>query len=109
MAWIDASAYLHLMTDYAINLEQSGARGRYVIVFPDGLEAEMTFRRDGDVMTIDHTGVPTEHEGQGVAAQLVNRAIADARAGGFKILPRCSYVVVAFQRHAKEWADVLAR
>src|SRR6478735_5560701 len=70
------SAYLHLMTDYTINLEQAGARGRYVIAFPDGLEAEMTFSRDGDVMTIDHTGVPTEHEGQGVAAQLVNRALA---------------------------------
>jgi predicted GNAT family acetyltransferase len=102
------SAYLQAMTDYTITLEQAGARGRYVIVFPDGLEAEMTFRRDGDVMTIDHTGVPHEHEGQGVAAQLVQRAVADARTQNFKIRPRCSYVVVAFQRHAKEWADVLA-
>jgi predicted GNAT family acetyltransferase len=108
MARTDASAYLHLMTDYTINLEQSGAHGRYVIAFPDGLEAEMTFRRDGDVMTIDHTGVPTEHEGKGVAAQLVNRALADAHAQGFKIRPRCSYVVAHAQRHPKEWANVLA-
>jgi predicted GNAT family acetyltransferase len=96
------------MTDYAITLEQNGDRGRYVIFLPDGLEAEMTFQRDGDVMIIDHTGVPSEHEGQGVAFQLVQRAIADARAQNFKIRPRCSYVVAQFAYHAKDWADVLA-
>jgi predicted GNAT family acetyltransferase len=109
MARTGASAYLHLMTDYTIKLEQNGARGRYVIAFADGLEAEMTFRRDGGVMTIDHTGVPHEHEGQGVAAQLVQRAIADARGGGFKIRPQCSYVVAHAQRHPKDWEGVLAR
>lgn len=94
--------------DYEIALEQAGPRGRYVMVFPDGLQAEMTFLRQGDVMTIDHTGVPSAHEGQGAAFQLVQRAIADARAQNFKIRPRCSYVVAQFARHAKEWADVLA-
>jgi len=96
------------MTDYAISLEQDGPRGRYVIDLGQGAEAEMNFRRDGDVMTITHTGVPPPFEGQGIAAQLVHRAIADARAGGFKILPACSYVVAQFKRHAQEWADVLA-
>lgn len=96
------------MTEYAITLEQDGPRGRYVIDLGQGEEAEMTFRRQGDVMTITHTGVPPAFEGQGIAAQLVHRAIADARAQGFKILPACSYVVAQFKRHAKEWADVLA-
>lgn len=96
------------MTDYAITLEQNGARGRYVIDLGGGAEAEMNFRRDGDVMTITHTGVPPAFEGRGIAAELVHRAIADARAQGFKILPACSYVVAQFKRHAKEWADVLA-
>ena len=32
---------------------------------------------------------------------------ADARAEGFKIDPRCSYVEVMFRRH-KEWGDLRA-
>ncbi|HWA23447.1 MAG TPA: GNAT family N-acetyltransferase [Caulobacterales bacterium] len=96
------------MTEYAITLEQNGDRGRYFVTLPDGLEAEMTFRRDEGVMIIDHTGVPAAHEGHGVAFSLLTRAIADARAQNFKIRPRCSYVVAQFAHHAKDWADVLA-
>jgi predicted GNAT family acetyltransferase len=66
----------------------------------------MTFTRAGAVMTIDHTGVPAALEGQGIAAALVARAIADARAHGFKIIPACSYVAAQFKRH-KEWGDLL--
>lgn len=96
------------MTDYAISREDYGSRGRYVVKLDGGQEAEMTYGFADNVMTIDHTGVPPQFEGRGIAGQLVNRAIADARAEHFKIRPRCSYVVAAFKRHAKEWADVLA-
>jgi predicted GNAT family acetyltransferase len=96
------------MADYTINLEQDGARGRYVIALEGGQEAEMTFHRFDDVMRITHTGVPEEFEGHGIARLLLDRAIADVRAQGFKIFPACSYVVAQFRRHAKEWADVLA-
>ena len=89
-----------------IVLESHGARGRYVTRFEGGLEAEMTFTRSAGLMTIDHTGVPPALEGRGVAAALVQRAIADARTGGFKIKPLCSYVAAQFQRH-KDWADLL--
>jgi uncharacterized protein len=96
------------MTDYTIMLEQNGAHGRYVIDLGQGAEAEMNFRRNGNVMTITHTGVPHPFEGRGIAAQLVQRAVADARAQGFKIVPACSYVVALFKRHAKDWSDVRA-
>lgn len=96
------------MTALAITLEENAGRGRYVIALPDGEEGEMTFRRDGAVITIDHTYVPPHHEGQGVAFQLLERAIADARAGRYRIRPHCSYVVVQFARHASEWQDVIA-
>jgi predicted GNAT family acetyltransferase len=96
------------MAEHTITLEQNGERGRYVIALEGGQEAEMTFRRLGDVMRIAHTGVPPEFEGHGLARQLLDRAIADARAQGFKILPACSYVIAQFRRHEKEWADVIA-
>lgn len=95
-------------TDYKIERETNGTHGRYVIYLGDGAEAEMTYRSAADgTITIDHTGVPAAFEGRGIAARLVNAAIADARAEGFKITPLCSYVVAQFRRHP-EWADLRA-
>lgn len=92
--------------EYEIRREQNATRGRYVIDLAPGFEAEMTYRwSEGGPMVIDHTGVPPEYEGRGIAAQLVKAAIADARAEGFKITPICPYVVVQFRRHP-EWADL---
>ncbi|UXN72119.1 N-acetyltransferase [Devosia neptuniae] len=91
-----------------VQREDGPTRGRYVIHLAPGYDAEMTFRKEADgTIIIDHTGVPPEYEGRGIAAKLVNRAIADAREQGFKITPLCSYVVAQFRRHP-EWADLRA-
>ena len=88
--------------------QDSATRGRYVIDLAPGVEAEMTYRKTPEgVMSINHTGVPPEFGGRGIAAQLVNAAIADAKTGEFKITPLCSYVVAQFKRHP-EWADLRA-
>ncbi len=55
----------------------------------------------------EHTMVPTEIGGRGVAARLVDALIADARAEGFRIVPQCSYVAAQFKRHP-EWDDLRA-
>ena len=55
----------------------------------------------------EHTLVPPEIGGRGVAGKLVEALVADARAQGFKIEPQCSYVVAAFKRHP-EWSDLHA-
>lgn len=94
--------------DYTIHREDGPTRGRYVIHLAPGAEAEMTYRKSGDgPMIIDHTGVPPEFEGRGIALKLVKASIEDARAEGFKITPVCPYVVVQFRRHP-EWTDLLA-
>ncbi|MDX2235036.1 MAG: GNAT family N-acetyltransferase [Hyphomonadaceae bacterium] len=95
--------------DLAITPEETKRGGRWVARTALGPDSEMTFhmRPDG-ALVIDHTGVPPALEGHGIAAALVNHAIAYAREQGLKIEPRCSYVVAAFKRHP-EWADVLAR
>ncbi len=61
----------------------------------------------GPVRVAEHTLVPRELEGQGIAGQLVAALIADARALGFRIVPQCSYVAAQFRRHP-EWADLKA-
>lgn len=82
-------------------------RGRYVARL-DGQEAQLTFRRlGGGAVLVEHTGVPDAHRGKGVAMALVERLVADSRALGLKIVPRCSFVVAAFERHP-EWAGLRA-
>jgi predicted GNAT family acetyltransferase len=69
--------------------------------------AELTWRARGDVRVANHTFVPPELRGRGIAQQLVEALVADAREQGFTIVPQCSYVDAQFRRHP-EWADVLA-
>ena len=85
-----------------------GARGEYhAAVDGSGATGRLTYKRTGNVLAADHTIVPPEIGGRGVAGKLVDALVADARANGWKIRPECSYVVAAFQRHP-EWADVKA-
>jgi predicted GNAT family acetyltransferase len=67
----------------------------------------LTWQVRGEARLVDHTLVPPEIGGRGVAAALVDALIADARAEGFKIVPQCSYVEAQFRRHP-EWADLRA-
>jgi uncharacterized protein len=97
-----------MTVEYPVAHEQTGDRGRYVVYLPDGSEAEMTYqRRDPNTIIADHTGVPPQYRGHGIAEQLVRAAMDNARATGDKIVPVCSYVVAQFRRHP-EWADLRA-
>jgi uncharacterized protein len=83
-----------------IVLEETPSKGRYVYRDGDGPEAELTFSKAGSALIIiDHTEVPDAFRGRNVGFHLVERAVADARAAGKKIVPLC-------RRHP-EWADVL--
>lgn len=108
MAWPRRNGKLRMTADYVVEHQQTPVDGRYVVRLAEGAEGEMTYRKTGpNVITIDHTGVPRAFRGAGIAQLLVERAIADARLAGTKIVPLCSYVVAQFQRHP-EWSDLLA-
>lgn len=94
-----------------IDHERSGHGGRFVHR-SEGTEAELTYANaaaSGDTPRViaDHTFVPDSMRGQGIAARLTDALIAAARHEGWKVIPRCSYVVTAFRRHP-DWNDVLA-
>lgn len=94
--------------DLPVEHEELNGRGRYVMYLPDGSEGEMTYsRRDANTIIADHTGVPPQYRGQGIAEKLVATAMQDAREKNFRIVPVCSYVVAQFRRHP-EWADLRA-
>lgn len=65
----------------------------------DGLLCRADYRRDGDTLTIHHTGVPEALAGRGIAAALVSAALDHARAQRLSVLPACSYARTYMQRH----------
>lgn len=63
--------------------------------------------RGDDVRVATHTIVPRAIGGRGIAGQLVDRLVADAREQGFRIVPQCSYVAKKFDENP-DWADLRA-
>lgn len=95
------------MTEFTIEREDSGTKGRFVIR-RDGEEAELTW----SVLTpqrviTDHTAVPDSFRGTGAGLALVTRLVETARAEGFTVMPLCPFVNAQRKRHP-EWADAFA-
>ncbi len=96
------------MDQVTITRQESGSAGEYRAEIAGSQHiGRLTWIRRGDARVAEHTLVPGEIGGRGVAARLVEALVADARVQGFKIAPHCSYVAAAFERHP-EWADLLA-
>ncbi len=97
------------MDDVTITRQDSGDAGEYRahVAGSDHVGVLSWVMRGGDRVA-EHTLVPPEIGGRGVAAKLVEALVADARSEGFHIVPACSYVAVAFRRHP-EWSDLLER
>lgn len=90
-----------------MQIEHDVAAHRFQAHLPSGV-AVLAYEPAGDqVLDLYSTYVPTAARGQGVAAALVEAALAYARAGGFRVIPSCWYVAVWIRRHPQH-ADLLA-
>ena len=65
----------------------------------DGRLSVCAYRRHGDLLLMTHTEVPPALQGRGIAAALVQAALAWARAEGLRVRPLCSYVAAYVRRH----------
>lgn len=91
------------MSEYEIQHESSETKGRFFMDLGDGSEAELTYSIAGQTRWIaDHTGVPEQHGGKGLAGELVRALIAGARKADVKIIPLCPYVKAWAQKHPEE-------
>ena len=96
------------MEGLTITRHDSGSSGEYRAQVPDSeAVGRLTWYIEDGVKVADHTLVPPELGGRGIAAKLVEALIADAQRDGFRIRPQCSYVAAAFKRHP-EWAGLQA-
>ena len=66
---------------------------------PQGQLALCSYRQQGAVLVLQHTEVPPQLQGQGVAAELVRSALDWARDQGLRVRPTCSYVAAYMRRH----------
>ena len=103
--------------DVTITHHAQGQGGKYVAQLSDADETGyLEWEPKGglpdegvasSVRVATHTIVPQPIGGRGVAAQLVERLVSDAREKGFKIVPQCSYVATKFDENP-DWADLRA-
>lgn len=81
-----------------LQIEHLPEQGRFQVVV-DGHVCITDYRLAGGVMTIAHTEVPPAVGGRGIAAALMQAALAYATAQGLKVSPLCSYARSYMQRH----------
>ncbi|MCC8361827.1 N-acetyltransferase [Lysobacter sp. A6] len=73
----------------------------------DGVQAETVYQREGNRVTILHTGVPDAIAGRGIAGELIHAVFEWARADGLTIRPACSYSAAWLLKHP-EYEDLRA-
>jgi predicted GNAT family acetyltransferase len=66
----------------------------------DGRTAYITYRDLGNgILDLDHTYVPPEHRGGGMASRLTAHALDYAREHGYRVIPSCPFVAAYLKRH----------
>ncbi len=81
-------------------------RQRFEVTTGDAPTAFLSYIHEGERVVFDHTYVPDELRGRGLAAQLVRAALNEARQQRWTVVPRCSYVDTFIKRNA-EFADLV--
>lgn len=87
--------------------QQDGERGTFSMRDGEARIGAISYIRQGDVLSVDHTVVEPAFRGRGFATRLVNEVVEYARANRLKIQPACNFAVHAFAKNSA-YADVLA-
>jgi uncharacterized protein len=64
------------------------------------------YKREGDVITFEHTEVPAELGGQGIGSRLIKDALDQARRNGWRVVAQCPFVKAYIDKHA-EYQELL--
>jgi predicted GNAT family acetyltransferase len=72
----------------------------------DGHVAAAYYAKNGDVITFEHTEVPSELGGKGIGSKLVQGALDQVRAEGLKVVAQCPFVKGWIGKHP-DYADLL--
>jgi len=67
----------------------------------DGTVAYSKYLLANDKFIVEHTEVPAELEGRGLASRIVRAALDHARAQNLKVMPLCPFAAGFIHRHAQ--------
>ena len=87
------------------DIRDNPARDRFEMQAGDDI-AVVNYRLAPGVITLSHTEVPQELEGQGLGSKLVRGVLDIVRARGLKVVPACGFVA-AFIRKNPDYRDLL--
>ncbi len=90
-----------------IKHRENESRGMFFVEDEKGIYAELTYTKKENILTIDHTEVRPELEGQGIATKLLAHSVDFARENNYKINPLCPFAEVQFDRN-ESFQDVRA-
>ena len=91
-----------------IKHRENDLMGMFYMEGEKGVIAELTYTKSSNgIITIDHTEVKQQYEGQGKASRLVAEAVKFARTNNLKIEPLCPFTEVMFEKY-EEYSDVRA-
>lgn len=88
-----------------IALSHNPERSRYEAQIGE-LRAEATYRRVGDTLIFTHVGVPSAIRRRGIGGRLVQFALDDVRANGWRAVPQCPFVRAWLGDHPN-YADLI--
>ncbi|MGY2904337.1 uncharacterized protein ACVWVY_003358 [Bradyrhizobium sp. URHC0002] len=72
----------------------------------DGHIAAEYYRRDGKVITLEHTEVPSELGGRGIGSRLAKGVLDQLRSEEMKVIPACDFVRSWIDKHPA-YADLV--
>ena len=81
---------------------------RYEIEEDGEVLGTIRYTRGDGVITLVHTEVDPNAEGEGVGSALVQGALEDIRARGLKVRPLCPFVAAYIRRHP-EYEEIVQR
>lgn len=87
-------------------VHNDGAR-RYELRHDGQMIGDIEYQQRNRTVVMLHTRVAEEFGGRGLAARLVEFALADVRAAGGQVEPKCPYVHRYLDTHP-EWQDLVA-
>jgi predicted GNAT family acetyltransferase len=93
------------MDDVKLKLDEKG-NDKFYIADGEKQLGGMEINISGDRLTVYHTEVIPEAEGQGLAKKMLAAMVDHARKNKLKVIPLCPYVHAQFKRHADDYADV---
>lgn len=80
-------------------------RGAFELPVQDGV-AFISYRDNDGVISLMHTEVPEDLEGQGIGSALVEKTFHYLEANNLRMVPRCAFVMTYLKRHP-EWNRLL--